>query len=150
MLKAAVIERHTGSGRVGLGCVRGFGLRRGALASTVAHDAHNLVVVGASDEEMALAANAAIASEGGQAVVAGSQVLAHLPLPLAGLMSDLSLGEVSERVSQLEQAARALGCALPSPMMALSFLALAAIPELRLTDHGLVDVRQFRVVPLSI
>ncbi len=148
LLKVAVIERHSGSGGLGLGFVRGFGLRRGAMASTVAHDSHNLVVVGASDEEMVLAANTVIGSDGGQAVVAGSQVLAHLPLPLAGLMSELPIAEVSERVSQLERAVRSLGCTLPSPMMTMSFLALPVIPELRLTDRGLVDVREFRLVPL--
>ncbi len=149
LLKAAVIERHTRSGRLGLGFVRGFGLRRGALASTVSHDSHNLVVVGTSDQEMALAANTVIASDGGQIVVAGEQVLAYLPLPLAGLISDLPLAEVTKRVSQLEEAARALGCSLPSPLMTLSFLALPVIPELRLTDHGLIDVALFKVVPLE-
>jgi len=149
LLKAAVIERHSRSGRVGLGFVRGFGLRRGALASTVAHDSHNLVVVGVSDEEMTSAANTVIASGGGQAVVAGNQVLAHLPLPLAGLMSDLPLAEVSKRASALDDAARELGCSLPSPMMTVSFLALPVIPELRLTDHGLIDVALFKVVPLE-
>jgi adenine deaminase len=138
LLKLAVIERHHNSGRVGLGFVRGFGLRRGALASSVAHDSHNLLVVGSDDREMLMAARAVAAMGGGQVVVEGEHVIAALPLPLAGLMSDLPLEEVCQRVRALSQAARSLGCVLEEPMMALSFLALPVVPQLRLTDLGLV------------
>ncbi|MEI6309420.1 MAG: adenine deaminase [bacterium] len=138
LLKLAVIERHHNSGRVGLGFVRGFGLRRGALASSVAHDSHNLLVVGSDDREMLVAARAVAAMGGGQVVVEGEHVIAALPLPLAGLMSDLPLEEVCQRVRALSQAARSLGCVLEEPMMALSFLALPVVPQLRLTDLGLV------------
>ncbi|MEI6310353.1 MAG: adenine deaminase, partial [bacterium] len=140
LLKLAVIERHHNSGRVGLGFVRGFGLRRGALATSVAHDSHNLLVVGSDDREMLAAARAVTAMGGGQVVVEGERILAALPLPLAGLMSDMPLEEVCERVQALAQAARSLGCVLEEPMMALSFLALPVVPQLRLTDLGLVEV----------
>ncbi len=150
LLKLAVIERHHGTGRVGLGFVRGLGLRRGALASTVAHDSHNLVVAGVSDEAMLRAAEAVRGVGGGQAVAIDDEVLALLPLPIGGLMSQANAASVAEGVRALTQAARVLGCALADPMMALSFLALPVIPELRLTDLGLVDVAAFEVVPLII
>ncbi len=148
LLKLAVIERHHGTGRVGLGLVQGFGLRRGALASSVAHDAHNVVVVGADDEEMRVAVAALARSGGGQVVVAGGTVRARLDLPIAGLMSDRPLGEVASAARRLDRAARDLGCKLPAPFMTLSFLALPVIPWLKLTDRGLVDVERLRIVPL--
>ncbi len=148
LLKLAVVERHRGSGRVGLGFVRGFGLKRGALASSVAHDSHNIVVVGCSDGEMAAAAEAVVRMGGGQVAVAGERVLAELPLPIAGLMSDRPLEEVRARLEALNRAARELGCPLDSPLMSLSFLALVVIPELKLSDRGLVDVQRFDFVPL--
>lgn len=148
LLKLAVVERHRGSGRVGLGFVRGFGLKRGALASSVAHDSHNIVVVGCSDGEMAAAAEAVVRMGGGQVAVAGERVLAELPLPIAGLMSDRPLEEVRARLEALNRAARELGCSLDSPLMSLSFLALVVIPELKLSDRGLVDVQRFDFVPL--
>jgi len=150
LLKLAVIERHHGTGRVGLGFVRGFGLQRGALASSVAHDSHNLLVVGSDDREMLAAARAVAAMGGGQVVVEGEHILAALPLPLAGLMSDQPLEEVCQRVQALAKAARGLGCGLEEPMMALSFLSLPVVPQLRLTDLGLVDVEHFRQVPLFL
>jgi adenine deaminase len=148
LLKIAVIERHQGTGNVGVGFVRGFGLERGAIASTVAHDNHNIVVVGASDEDMIAAARAVAETGGGQAVVADGQVLTSVPLPIAGLMSDLPLEEVRDRVEAMGAASRELGGTLPDPLMTMSFLALAVIPELKITDHGLVDVNKFEVVPL--
>ena len=133
---------------MGLGLVKGFGLKRGALASTVAHDSHNIVVVGTRDEDMHAAVEALVRLGGGQVVVAGGEVLAELPLPIAGLMSDRPLEEVAQAARELSRAARELGCGLPDPFMTLSFLALPVIPKLKLTDQGLVDVDQFRHVPL--
>lgn len=150
VLKLAVVERHRGTGNVGLGLVQGFALRRGALASTVAHDSHNIIVVGASDEDMHIAVEELVKMGGGQLVVEKGQVLASLPLPVAGLMSDRPLEEVHRLSQGLRQAARALGCRLPDPFMTLSFLALPVIPALKLTDLGLVDVQEFRVVPLFV
>ena len=150
LLKIAVIERHRGTGNVGVGFVRGFGLARGAIASTVAHDNHNIVVVGSSDEDMMAAARAVADTDGGQAVVADGQVLASVPLPIAGLMSDLPLEEVRDRVAGMTIAARDLGGTLPDPLMTMSFLALAVIPELKITDLGLVDVGAFKPVPLFV
>ncbi|MFO8033902.1 MAG: adenine deaminase [Candidatus Bipolaricaulota bacterium] len=148
LLKLAVVERHRGTGRVGLALVRGFGLRRGALASTVAHDAHNLVVVGVDDEDMRSAATTLVEHGGGQVVMEGGQPRALLPLPIAGLMSDRPLEEVAQAARGLKRAAAELGCSLPDPFMSLSFLALEVIPHLKLTDLGLVDVDQFCIVPL--
>jgi len=147
---AAVVERHRGTGNVGLGIVRGFGLREGALASTVSHDSHNLVLVGASPEEMASAAREVESMGGGLAVVRGGEVLASLPLPVAGLMSTACAGDVAAAVRGLHGAARTLGCPLPAPFMTLAFLALPVIPSLKLTDRGLVDVERFEHVPLAL
>lgn len=144
--KLAVIERHGNSGRIALGLVKGFGLRAGALASSVAHDAHNLVVVGMSDEEMLLAAQRVIAQDGGVVAVAGQAIHAELALPIAGLLSPLPIGEVAERLDALDAAAAALGCTLDHPLMTLSFLALSVIPSLKLTDAGLLDVQRFALL----
>jgi adenine deaminase len=148
LLKMAVVERHRGTGRTGLGLVRGLGLERGALASSVAHDSHNIVVAGASDEEMRAALAAVVEMGGGQVVVEGGRVLAACPLPIAGLMSDRPLSEVRDQVAALTEAAHALGSRLPDPLMTMSFLALPVIPALKLTDRGLVDVIRFDFVPL--
>lgn len=148
LLKLAVVERHRGTGNVGLALVQGFGLRRGALASTVAHDSHNIVAVGTSDEDMRAAVAELVRLGGGQAVAVGGRVIAALPLPIAGLMSDRPLPEVHRLSRELVQAARSLGSSLPDPFMALSFLALPVIPALKLTDRGLIDVKAFRLVPL--
>ncbi len=148
LLKLAVIERHHGTGRVGLGLVRGFGLRRGAMASTVAHDAHNLVVLGVDDEDMEAAVQLLAQHGGGQVVVERGKPLALLPLPIAGLMSDRPLQDVVQQASELKSAAIRLGCTLPDPFMSLSFVALEVIPHLKLTDLGLIDVDRFAVVPL--
>ncbi len=147
---AAVIERHRGTGNVGLGFVKGFALKAGALASTVSHDSHNLVVVGCSPEEMTLAARVVAGMGGGLAVAKGNQVLARLPLPVAGLMSTGTVAEVAAGLRELHAAAKALGCVLPAPFMTLSFIALPVIPSLRLTDQGLVDVDRFAHVPVEV
>jgi adenine deaminase len=150
LAKIAVVERHLGTGRVGLGFVRGFGLQRGALASTVAHDAHNVVVVGMNDASMAAAVRRLANRGGGIVVVDGAEVLAELALPVAGLLSDAPLDEVVTGSRAVTEAARALGCELESPFQHLAFLALSVIPSLKLTDRGLVDVDRFELVPLAI
>jgi adenine deaminase len=150
LAKIAVIERHLGTGRVGLGFVRGFGLKRGAIASTVAHDAHNVVVVGMNDASMAAAVRRLANRGGGIVVVDGAEVLAELPLPVAGLLADVPLEEVIERSHALAAAARELGCELEAPFQHLSFLALSVIPSLKITDRGLVDVDAFALVPLEV
>ena len=150
ILKLAVVERHMASGNVGIGLVKGFGLKRGALASSVAHDSHNIVIVGAKDEDMMTAAIEVVRMKGGQVVVKEDEVIASLSLPLAGLMTDGSLEETQGKVKQLNRAATDLGCRLRDPFMTLSFLALPVIPELKLTDKGLVDVEKFQIVPLFV
>lgn len=149
ILKMAVIERHTGRTGMGLGFVSGFGLRTGAVASSVAHDAHNLMAVGVTDEDLLAAAKAVASLGGGQVVVKDGRVLASLPLPIAGLISDRPFSEVSGKVVRLREVARSdLGCRVEDPFMALSFLSLSPIPKLKLTDRGLIDVTEFKSIPL--
>jgi adenine deaminase len=143
-----VIERHRASGRAGKGFVRGLGLRRGAIAGTVAHDHHNLIVAGIDDISMETAARAVASAGGGQAVAVGDKIMAILPLPIAGLMSDRPLEEAIERMSALSAAALELGSSLSDPFMTLSFLGLEVIPSLKLTDLGLVDVDRQEIQPL--
>ncbi len=148
LLKIAVVERHTGSGRCAVGLVRGLGLKRGALASSIAHDSHNLIVAGVADADLHAAAAAVAAMGGGLAVAAGSAVVARLPLPIAGLMSPEPVREVGRAMSRLIRTAHDLGSPLRDPFMTLSFLALPVIPALKITDLGLVDVDRFCHVPL--
>jgi adenine deaminase len=148
ILKIAVIERHRGTGNTGLGFVRGFGLKRGAIASSVAHDSHNIIVVGADDADMMAAARAVADMGGGLVAVESGAVRARLPLPIAGLMSDQPLEVVREEMDRLLAVAQEMGSRLRDPFMAMSFLALPVIPALKLTDKGLVDVDQFSIVPL--
>ncbi|MGA9159826.1 MAG: adenine deaminase [Actinomycetota bacterium] len=150
LAKVAVIERHRNTGRIGLGFVRGFGMRRGALATSLAHDAHNLVIVGVDDAEMAAAANRLREIGGGQVAMASGEVLGEVPCPIGGLLSDLPVEEVAARTHDIERAAADLGTTLPSPFSAMSFLALSVIPELKITDRGLVDVDRFELVPLEV
>jgi adenine deaminase len=150
LAKIAVVERHLGTGRIGRGFVRGFGLQRGALGSTLSHDAHNLVVVGMSDAAMAYAVRRLANIGGGIVVVDGAEVLAELPLPVAGILSDAPLDEVVERSEAIVAAARRLGCGIDAPFQLMAFLALSVIPSLKLTDRGLVDVDAFELVPLEI
>lgn len=140
LLKIVVVERHRATGNVGVGLVRGFGLKRGALASSVGHDAHNITAIGASDADIRAAIAAIVALDGGIVAVADGEVLAALPLPLAGLLSDLPVGEVAARHHALEEAARALGCTAPAPFALLSFMPLSVIPAIRITDQGLVEL----------
>jgi len=150
LAKIAVIERHHATGRVGLGFVRGFELHAGAFASTVAHDAHNLVVVGVDDEDMAVCAARAQALGGGLVVARDGAVIGELPLPIAGLLSDAPVETVAEALEALQDTLRGLGVTIDAPFMTLSFLALSVIPSLKLTDQGLVDVDAFRLVPLEL
>jgi len=150
VLKLAVVERHLASGRVGVGFVRGLGLRRGALASTVAHDSHNIIVAGADDADMLAAVEAVCRMGGGLAAVAGAELLAAVPLPIAGLMSPQPLDAVARQLHALIGVAHDLGASVADPFMALSFLALPVIPALKLTDRGLVDVQRFKHVSLFV
>jgi adenine deaminase len=149
LAKIAVVERHLGTGRIGLGFVRGFGLERGAMASTIAHDAHNIIVVGMEDDDMARAVQRLAEIGGGLVVIADRGVQAELPLPIAGLLSDAPLSEVVEASGACVGAAKALGCTYPAPFQTLSFLALSVIPKLKITDQGLIDVDRFELVSPS-
>jgi adenine deaminase len=148
LLKIAVVERHSGSGRMGLGFIRGFGLERGALAGTFAHDHHNLVVIGADDRSMRAAAEAVVETGGGLAVAEEGRVVEVLPLPIAGLMAEEPVEGVRATLDRLLAAARAMGSSLHDPFMAMSFVTLEVIPSLKITDRGLVDVEKFELVPL--
>ncbi len=150
VLKLVVLERYGKNGNIAMGFVRGFGLRQGALATTVAHDSHNVLIVGADDASILSAAAAIKRLRGGQIVTAGEHILAELPLPLGGLMSDLPAQEVAQRTQCLRKAAAELGCRLASPFMTLSFLALPVIPQLRLTDRGLFDGERFAFTELFV
>jgi adenine deaminase len=150
ILKMAVIERHLATGNMGKGLVRGIGLKRGAIASTVAHDHHNIVVIGADDQSMMMAVQAVAQTKGGMAAVEGDTILSQLPLPIAGLMSDQPIEAVRDQMDDLLRAAGQLGSDLHDPFMAMSFLALPVIPSLKLTDLGLVDVDKFELVSLFV
>lgn len=150
ILKMAVIERHRASGSIGKGFIHGFGLKRGALAGSVAHDHHNLVVIGVDDESMQRAAQAVIEMGGGLAAVEGDNVVATLPLPVAGLMSEAPIQDVRHDYDALIAAAQQMGSAMHDPFMAMSFMALEVIPKLKLTDVGLVDVEKFEVIDLFV
>jgi adenine deaminase len=149
LLKLVVIERHHASGNVGLGLVKGFGLRKGAIASSVAHDAHNLVIAGASDDDILIAARALVEMGGGFVCVVDGAVQARVPLPLGGLVSPLPAAELVQQLHTLDAAAAALGCTLEHPCMTLSFLSLSVIPSLKLTDQGLIDIETFTLLPLQ-
>ena len=148
VLKVAVFERHKRTGTVGKGFVKGFGIQRGALAQTVAHDAHNLLVVGSNDEDMALAANTLIECGGGLVAVQDGKVLSVVALPIAGLMSDRPIDEMSADIEKMEQTWVDMGSTLPSPFMTMALIPLACLPETRLTNRGLVDCRTFEFIDL--
>ena len=150
LAKIAVIERHHATGRVGLGFVRGFALHSGAFASTVAHDAHNLVVVGVDDGDMALCAARAQELGGGLVIARDGVVVGELALPIAGLLSEAPVEEVAVGLEGLQDTLRGMGVEIDAPFMTLSFLALSVIPSLKLTDQGLVDVDAFALVPLAL
>ena len=152
--RIAVVERHKATGRIGLAYVSGYGIQRGAIASTVAHDAHNIMVVGARDAsgpaDMSVAIARVAEMGGGQVVVVDGKVVAEVALPIAGLMSPKPLLEVAAEIDRVVEAARELGITLDAPFMALSFLGLSVIPDLRITDLGLIDVNEFAIVPVSL
>jgi adenine deaminase len=148
ILKLVVVERHRATGNVGVGFVRGFGLKRGAIGSTVAHDAHNVVVVGVTDSDIVAAIRALEEMRGGQVVVADGKIEASLALPIAGLVSDQPLEFVIEKIAELKSAAGRLGSTLDAPLMSLSFLSLSPIPALKLTDQGLVDAVNLKLTNL--
>lgn len=145
LVKIAIIERHGKNGNIATGFVRGFGLRHGAIASTVCHDHHNIAVVGSDYDDMALAANRLKDIEGGFVVTRGGKVCAELALPIAGLMSLKSFEEVQAELVALRSAAKGLGVTLEEPFLQLAFLALPVIPHLKITDHGMVDVDRFEI-----
>ena len=146
MIKIAVNERHGINGNVARSFTKGFGLKRGAIASSVGHDSHNITVVGANDVDMAAAVNRLIELGGGFAVADDGKITAELALPIAGLMSLLSFETVADKLHHLRQAAFALGCTLPEPFLQVAFMALPVIPHLKMTDRGLFDVDKFDFV----
>lgn len=148
ILKIAVIERHKGTGAYAVALIKGFGLQRGAMASTVAHDAHNIIVVGANDADMFVASRELAVMGGGFVVVDNGVVTGKLPLPIAGLMSDAPVEEVKAGLAHVREAAQKLGCPLEAPFAVLAFMALTPIPELKLTDQGLFDSVNFRFISL--
>jgi len=150
LVKIAVVERHHATGRIGLGFATNVGLQRGAFASTVAHDAHNIIVLGVGDADMAACACRLADIGGGIVIAEGGRVVDELPLPVAGLMSDQPLAQVHERLSSMERRLADMGVTMAAPFMTLSFLALSVIPELKITDRGLVDVTRFQMVPLGL
>ena len=150
ILKFAMVERHRASGNIGLAFVKGFGLRRGAIAGTVAHDHHNLAVIGVDDDSMKTAVSAISAMGGGLALADGDTVLATLPLPVAGLMSELPIEEARAQYDRMIAAAQQLGSPMSDPFMVMSFMGLEVIPKLKLTDLGLVDVEEFKLVELFV
>lgn len=148
ILKMAVIERHHGTGNIGIGFVKGFGIKKGALASTIAHDSHNLIVLGTNDEDMLAAVEEIKRIQGGLVAVADGRVLGELSLPIAGLMSDQPLAAVRKKLDEMHEIASGLGATPKSPFMALSFMALPVIPEIKVTDKGIVDVTAFKLIGL--
>ena len=148
VLKICVIERHRASGNIGKGFVRGFKLKSGAIASTVAHDSHNMVIVGTNDEDMYRAAVRLIKLQGGKVVVNNGEVLAELPLPIAGIISDKDYEFVINRCDELNTAAHSLGCQLGDPFMAMAFLSLPVIPEIKITDKGVFDTAKFDFIDI--
>ena len=148
ILKIVVVERHRATGNIGIGFVQGFGLKRGAIGSSVAHDSHNLVIVGTNDQDILKAVMTIKKVGGGLVAISGGKVLASLPLPIAGLMTEVPIAKVNHRLEALRRATKTIGCKLPDPFMALSFLSLPVIPELKITDKGLVDVNEFKIVPV--
>jgi adenine deaminase len=147
--KVAVVERHEASGRVQVGLVSGFGLNvKCAIATTVAHDSHHMIVVGTSETDMAIAANELARVNGGQIVVCEGKIIGQVELPIAGLMSNERADSVAKKAATVLEGFKACGCMLNNPNMQLSLLALVVIPELRISDLGLVDVTQFRFIPV--
>ena len=150
ILKIAVIERHRASGNIGLGFVKGFGLKSGAIASTVAHDSHNMIIIGTNDDDMYRAAVEIVKSQGGKVVIENGKTLAKLELPIAGLISDKSSEEVISQLQVLNEAVKRIHCKIKDPFMSMAFLSLPVIPELKITDKGLIDVCEFKQTDLFV
>jgi len=150
VIKLAVVERYGKNGNIGMTFVRGFGLKEGAISATVSHDHHNLVIAGVDEESMATCARATEEMQGGLVVARGQEVLGMLPLPLGGLFSDEPPKRVIEMLETVNSLTRALGCTLPAPFMTLSFISLPTVPELGLTDKGLVDVLNHTIIDWKI
>lgn len=150
ILKIIVIERHKATGNIGRGFVKGFGLKSGAIASTVAHDSHNMIVIGTNDDDMYYAAVELVKSQGGKIIVENGKTLSHLELPVAGLMSDEPTDEVLKKISDLEKASEKIGCKIADPFMSMAFLSLSVIPEIKITDKGLIDVNKFEITDLFV
>lgn len=148
VLKICVVERHRASGNIGKGFVKGFGIKEGAIASTVAHDSHNMIIIGTNDEDMLLAQKELVKSQGGKVVVRKGEVLAKLPLPIAGLMSDKDINYVTEQSEALNKAAKEIGCVVDDPFMTMGFLSLPVIPELKITDKGIFSTKGFDFVDI--
>lgn len=148
ILKIVVIERHKASGNIGKGFVKGFGLKTGAMASTVAHDSHNMIIIGTNDEDMLFAANELVKSQGGKVVVENGQVLAKLELPIAGLISNKDFDFVIEKYFEIKEAAKAIGCVVSDPFMTMAFLSLPVIPELKITDKGIFTTNGFKFIDI--
>jgi adenine deaminase len=150
ILKIAVIERHKNSQRKFVAFVRGFKLRKGAIATSINHDSHNIIAVGASERDIAAAVNRLIEIDGGIVVTDGNGQFVELPLPLGGLMTDAAPADVTSQLKELKALTHSLGCCLTEPFLQLSFLALPVIPKLKITDRGLVDVTQFKIIPVIL
>ena len=148
VLKITVRERHKATGNIGKGFVKGFGLKSGAIASTVAHDSHNMIVVGTNDKDMEIAAIELVKSQGGKVVVNNGQVIAKLPLPIAGIMSDLPFEEVIKKCEEIQKAAKEIGCVLDDPFMTMAFLSLSVIPDLKITDKGVFDFKESKFIDI--
>jgi len=148
VLKICVVERHRASGNIGKGFVKGFGIKDGAIASTVAHDSHNMIIVGTNDEDMLLAQKELVKSQGGKVVIKNGEVLAKLPLPVAGLMSDKDINYVTEQSEALNKAAKEIGCVVDDPFMTMGFLSLPVIPELKITDKGVFSTKGFDFIDI--
>ena len=147
-LKICVIERHRATGNIGKGFVKGFNLKSGAIASTVAHDSHNMIIVGTNDYDMYVAAVELVKSQGGKIVVNNGEVISKLPLPIAGLMSDKDFNYVLEKCDELNKASHKIGCTLEDPFMTMAFMSLPVIPELKVTDKGIFDTNKFKFVDI--
>lgn len=150
IVKVAVVERHKRTGNICVGFVEVFGLKKGAVASSVAHDSHNIIVIGVDDTDMAVAVNALADVGGGIVAVQDGETMGLLELPIAGLMADEMSEIVCGKIERLQRAWKTLGCALDSPFMSLSLLALPVLPELRITGKGLVDVKEFKFISLFV
>lgn len=148
VLKICVVERHRASGNIGKGFVKGFGIKQGAIASTVAHDSHNMIIIGTNDEDMMTAQAELVKSQGGRVVVRNGEVLAKLPLPIAGLMSDRDINYVTAQSEALNKAAKEIGCTVDDPFMTMGFLSLPVIPELKITDKGIFSTKTFNFVDI--